>query len=41
MRERVVRVADWVVDAGDAVLVTFGLGSCVAVVLHDPAKQRY
>lgn len=39
MRERVVRVADWVVDAGDAVLVTFGLGSCVAVVLHDPVAR--
>jgi chemotaxis protein CheD len=35
MRERVVRVADWAVDAGDVVLVTLGLGSCVAVALYD------
>lgn len=35
MRERLVRVADWAVDAGDAVLVTLGLGSCVAVALYD------
>jgi chemotaxis protein CheD len=36
MRERLVRVAGWAVDAGDAVLVTLGLGSCVAVALYDP-----
>jgi len=36
MRERVVGVAQWAVDQGDAVLVTFGLGSCVGVVLYDP-----
>lgn len=36
MRERLVSVADWAVDRGDAVLVTLGLGSCVAVVLYDP-----
>jgi chemotaxis protein CheD len=30
-----VSVADWAVDRGDAVLVTLGLGSCVAVVLYD------
>ncbi len=35
MRERMVSVADWAVDRGDAVLVTLGLGSCVAVVLYD------
>lgn len=28
-------VADWAVDRGDAVLVTLGLGSCVAVAVHD------
>jgi chemotaxis protein CheD len=39
MRERVVRVADWVVDVGDAVLITHGLGSCVAVVLYDPVAR--
>ena len=31
-----VSVADWAVDKGDAVLITLGLGSCVAVVLLDP-----
>ena len=35
MRERLVSVADWAVDRGDAVLVTLGLGSCVAVAVHD------
>ncbi len=39
MRERLVSVADWVVDRGDAVLVTLGLGSCVAVVLYDPESS--
>ena len=33
------RVADWVVDTGDAVLVTHGLGSCVAMVLYDPVAR--
>ena len=35
-REHVVRVADWAVER-DGVLVTLGLGSCVAIMLHDPA----
>ena len=35
MSERVVGVAQWAVDQGDAVLVTLGLGSCVAVALYD------
>jgi len=39
MREHVVRVADWAVDAGDAVLVTLGLGSCVAIALYDPVSR--
>jgi chemotaxis protein CheD len=39
MRERVIGVAQWAVDAGDAVLVTLGLGSCVAMALHDPAAK--
>jgi chemotaxis protein CheD len=34
--ERVVRVAEWAAERGDAVLVTLGLGSCVAIMLHDP-----
>jgi chemotaxis protein CheD len=39
MRERLVGVAQWAVDRGDAVLVTLGLGSCVAVVLYDAASK--
>jgi len=35
VRERLVAVADWAADRGDAVLVTLGLGSCVAVAIHD------
>jgi chemotaxis protein CheD len=34
--ERIVKVADWAVDRGNTVLVTLGLGSCVAIMLHDP-----
>ena len=39
MREHVVRVADWAVDAGDAVLITLGLGSCVGLALYDPGSR--
>ena len=35
-REILVRVADWAAHRGDGVLVTLGLGSCVAIMLHDP-----
>lgn len=35
-RERIVKVADWAAERGDAVIVTLGLGSCVAIMLHDP-----
>jgi chemotaxis protein CheD len=31
-----VKVADWAAERGNAVLVTLGLGSCVAIMLHDP-----
>ena len=34
--ERIVKVADWAVDRGRRVLVSVGLGSCVAIMLHDP-----
>lgn len=34
--ELLVRVADFKAAQGDAVLVTLGLGSCIAIVLHDP-----
>lgn len=30
------KVADWAVEKGEAVIATYGLGSCVACVLHDP-----
>jgi len=39
MKERVVRVADWAVDVGDVVLMTLGLGSCVAIALYDPVAR--
>jgi len=35
----VVKVADLQVAQGDGELVTLGLGSCVAICLHDPAVQ--
>ena len=35
--EVVVEIADFAVASGDAVLVTAGLGSCVALGLHNPA----
>ena len=34
-RERIVKVAEWAAERGDAVIVTLGLGSCVAIMLHD------
>jgi chemotaxis protein CheD len=37
--ELLVRVADLRAGKGDAVLVTLGLGSCIAIVLHDPTAQ--
>jgi len=37
--EIIVRVADLRVGSKDDVLVTIGLGSCVAVVLHDPVAR--
>ena len=33
--EHFVRVAEWAVER-DGVLITLGLGSCVAIMLHDP-----
>ena len=30
------QVADWAAERGDAIIVTLGLGSCVAIMLHDP-----
>jgi chemotaxis protein CheD len=36
-KETMVHVADWAAERGDHVLVTLGLGSCVAIMLHDPS----
>lgn len=35
--EHLVRVADLKAAKGDCVLVTLGLGSCIAIMLHDPS----
>ena len=37
MTEIRVKVADWAVAQGDRTIATIGLGSCVAIVLHDAA----
>jgi chemotaxis protein CheD len=37
--ETIVKVADWAAERGDGVLVTLGLGSCVAIMLHDPLAR--
>ena len=39
MRELRVKVADFAVAKGDAVLATIGLGSCVAITIYDPAQR--
>ena len=38
MKEVIVKVADWAAERGDGVIVTLGLGSCVAIMLHDPVR---
>ena len=38
-REHRVKVADWAVGGAGTLLSTIGLGSCVAIVLHDPAAR--
>lgn len=35
-RESMVKVAEWAAERGGGVIVTLGLGSCVAIMLHDP-----
>lgn len=35
MKEVIVKVADWAAERGDGVIVTLGLGSCVAIMLYD------
>lgn len=37
--ELLVRVADLRAGRGDVVLVTLGLGSCIAIVVHDPVAH--
>lgn len=39
VREKVVKVADFAVDGGEAVIITLGLGSCVACILYDAVAQ--
>ena len=39
MTEIRVKVADWAVAQGDRTIATIGLGSCVAIVLHDPVAN--
>jgi len=34
-----VKVADYAVARGDAVIATLGLGSCVAIAIYDPATR--
>src|SRR5947207_1457667 len=34
--ETIVKVAEWAAARTDGVIVTLGLGSCVAIMLHDP-----
>lgn len=35
MKETIVKVAEWAAERGDGLLVTLGLGSCVAIMLYD------
>lgn len=37
--ELLVRVADLRAGSADSVLITLGLGSCVAILLHDPTAR--
>jgi len=39
VKEVIVKVADWAAEQGDGVIVTLGLGSCVAIMLHDPERR--
>jgi chemotaxis protein CheD len=39
VKETIVKVADWAAERGDGVLTTLGLGSCVAIMLHDPETR--
>ncbi len=37
-KETIVKVAEWAVER-DGIIVTLGLGSCVAIMLHDPEMR--
>ena len=39
VKERIVRVADWAAEGGEAVIITLGLGSCVACILFDAVAK--
>src|SRR5204862_7118716 len=39
VKKIIVKVADWAAERGDGVIVTLGLGSCVAIMLHDPQMK--
>ena len=39
MTELRVRVADFKVASGEAIIATIGLGSCVAIAIHDPQAR--
>lgn len=34
-----VQVADWAVGQGETLITTLGLGSCVAIAIHDPVTR--
>ena len=36
-KETIVKVAEWAAARNEGVIVTLGLGSCVAIMLHDAA----
>ena len=39
MTQRIVKIADFAVSAGNTTLVTIGLGSCVGIALYEPAAR--
>src|SRR2546427_13284349 len=38
-RVTIVKVAEWAAARADGVIVKLGLGSCVAIMLHDPQAR--
>ena len=39
MEKVIVKIADYRIAGGPSVLVTYGLGSCLAIVLYDPGLK--